>query len=423
MISQTHLIGKPQFYITNFLFFKKLNKQNLKLNCVTITSQNPIELSKIMQISNEKCDVVISGAGPSGLWLADQMKIHNPHLNIVVLEKRGTYTREHSVKLKRSSFRGIPDHPELKEIVGKFKQKKFIKINVIEQELKTLALKLGIDIRIQEVVKPTLLPQQFPHAKFFIGADGAHSIFRKEIFKENLKLKKSLKYLVEVKYDVWGNSNTLHPQTCLKEGVSGKNEEKSSVSFRFFVNEDVYQQLKEARFNNPYKLETHKHLIPPQTLSTINRWIDKRESRLGEKKVENSERITAIPLEVYATKTFLKEGVKSGTTWGLIGDAAMGFPFFRSMNTSLLSGTILARAIANSFSPSRPLLQRKILAYARPIAGSSIEGNIPNDLVSAAVYFQILSTLESLAAQIKSLGISALQPFIQGASNRKLKSL
>lgn len=380
-----------------------------------------------MPISNEKFDVVITGAGPSGLWLANQVKIHNPHLNVVVLEKRGTYTREHSVNLKRSSFNGIPDHPGLKEIVDKFKQKKFVKINLIEQELKTLAAKLDIDVRIQEVVKPMLLSQQFPNAKFFIGADGAHSIVRKEIFKDNLKFKQNLQYLVEVKYDVLGSSETfnskelgsaqLNSRTLVTESVSKKNAEKSTVSFRFFVNEDVYQKMKHARFNNPFKLDTHKHLIPAQVLSTIDGWIDKRKNKFGERRVENSERITAIPLEIYATKTFLKEGVKPGTTWGLIGDAAMGFPFFRSMNTSFLSGTLLARAIANSFSPSQPLLQRLFLPILKWIAGRSIEGNIPDSLVSSAAYFQALSTLEGLAAKVKSLGIKVLQLFIKGSSD------
>lgn len=43
--------------------------------------------------------VVVVGGGPVGLWTASQLKLSTPHLNVVILEKRDTYVREHTLKL------------------------------------------------------------------------------------------------------------------------------------------------------------------------------------------------------------------------------------------------------------------------------------------------------------------------------------
>src|SRR4051794_27571662 len=50
-------------------------------------------------------DVVFVGAGPVGLWTAIQLKILQPKLNILMLEKYEKYQRNHVLRVSPASFK------------------------------------------------------------------------------------------------------------------------------------------------------------------------------------------------------------------------------------------------------------------------------------------------------------------------------
>ena len=378
-------------------------------------------------LQNQDCDVVIVGGGPAGMWVADQLKLRNRNLNVVVLEKRNHYVRTHPVRIHPHSLSGTPYHPRLNEIKKIFTERQSCKINTVEEELKKFAIELGIDVRTQEVKIPSQLPQIFPNAKVFIGADGAHSKVRQEIFNDELSFDQSLQQIIEVRYDVSGTTsklglieNSLSMQktigTLTNENVSSEVNGKSTVTLQFFVGKETYEAMREANFRNPYTFADHQHLIPPQLTTKINAWIAKRRDRLGEQIIENSVRIAAVPLKIYSAKTLVKEGAKPGTTWALIGDAAFGIPFFRSLNTSFLSGTELASAVAASQDAS-PYWSNKVLtSLHRWVAGESIDGNVPPSFAPFAAYTRLLSRVEAFGARVKAFGITFFRGVLSGPS-------
>jgi hypothetical protein len=343
------------------------------------------------------------------------------------MEKRDHYVRTHPVRIHPHSLSGTPYHPRLAEIKRIFTERQSCKINTVEEELKKFAIELGIDVRTQEVKVASELPEIFPNAKVFIGADGAHSTVREKIFRNEFSFDQSLQHIIEVRYDVIGRTSKLgiiedsiSMQTTLgtltNENVSAEVNGKSTVTLQFFVGKETYEAMKQANFKNPYTLADHQHLIPPQLAANINAWITKRREKLGEKVIEKSERIAAVPLKIYSAKTLVKEGAQPGTTWALIGDAAFGIPFFRSLNTSFLSGTELASAVASSQDPSSFLSNKVLTPVQRWVAGESMEGNVPPSFAPFAAYTRLLSRAEAFGARVKAFGISFFRGVLSGPS-------
>lgn len=124
--------------------------------------------------------VVIVGAGPVGLWVAVQLKLHNPFLAVTVLEKHAVYQRNHVLRLKPRSFKGSLMDERLTQIVARWG--KVVKTSTLESDL--LAYALDLDVRIEhcEVTSMTDLESTFQEAEAFIGADGYHSTCRQLFF-------------------------------------------------------------------------------------------------------------------------------------------------------------------------------------------------------------------------------------------------
>lgn len=82
-----------------------------------------------------------------------------------------------------------------------------------------------------------------------------------------------------------------------------------------------------------------------------------------EKIQEGSEKITAINLPVYKSSSFARE--YSNKQWFLVGDAAMGVPYFRALNAGLKCATELAKAVQMHFHPrprpsNEPIFSKKL---------------------------------------------------------------
>lgn len=324
------------------------------------------------QILEQDCDqdVVGVGAGPIGLFTAIQIKLYKPKCKIVLYEKYQEYQRKHAISINKKSFQNSHPDEKFQELIKQISGT--IRTNVLEQELKKFALGLGIEIKYQEVVDVKALVSNHPECRYLIGADGSHSTIHKQIFHGKYQLKYNFRNIMEIKYEVLGSARKLNLCTSLTCGSRhlvhqfiGKNyfdqEIKTTpVVLRFLVTEDEYQEMKEASFKNPWTLEDKR--IPDKVKKSIDSWLLARKEQLEEEIVPNSARLDVVSLPTYASSTFYKKN-KDVTTF-LVGDAACGVPYFRSINNGLLCASFLAKnldepEIYNDFVQSR--VKRELL--------------------------------------------------------------
>ena len=104
-----------------------------------------------MKATNIKENIIIIGGGPVGLWTAILIKANLEQKNVIVLEKRTTYVREHLLKLEKSSFdfKHIEKNNKFYNDINIFQNSipKKIKTNKLEENLTNLAKLVGVEIR------------------------------------------------------------------------------------------------------------------------------------------------------------------------------------------------------------------------------------------------------------------------------------
>jgi 2-polyprenyl-6-methoxyphenol hydroxylase-like FAD-dependent oxidoreductase len=360
--------------------------------------------------------VLVVGAGPVGLWTAVQAKLLNPELPITVLERYDNYLRSHVLSLSSRSFKGIPKDPRLQALVKEFLTTKNVKTNTIEEKLEGLAKELGIDLQKNvEVKDPRSLRAMYPNAKVIVGADGAHSTVRKEIFNNEIDDKGDLKYIVDVKYEVVGQGKRLdfvkgvYPTlkkmgAIAQEYVGREKEGKTAITLRLFIDRKKYEHMQDANFKHPYTF-ANEELIHEEVSKNIHLWMNIK-AQMGEVRVPDSEKITVTRLGIYSSKKVVKE--EEEVTWCLVGDAAFGVPFFRSLNNGLSSGTALAKAIVRSLLPEEGIIDRKFR-----LIGNLFKQAVLGPFVAYSLYVRNLAKAEILWARIKSLALSLLLWFVQ----------
>lgn len=361
-------------------------------------------------------DVLFIGGGPVGLWTAIQTKLHNHSLKVVILEKHQEYQRKHILNISMSSLRGIPNHEGLKELSRVIKASNNIRTSELEDRLKRIAQDVGIEIRAENVDQPERLKEKFPNTKVFVGADGSHSIVRENIFGGELSVEENLQYIAEVKYEVHGQGRKLNTikeayptqkimRSVATEHVGSESNGITPITLRLFINKETYEEMAPASFKNPYHFATHQEVIAKKLKENIMTWLNVKEEVLKEQRVVDSEKITVTRLSIYASKTFVKQD--GNATWCLVGDAAFGVPFFRSLNNGLLSGTKLAKAISKSFAIQHALSS---------IKDSALQGNVSKPFAQYASYVRKLSDYETFIARIKNLFIRFYLWFVKISS-------
>lgn len=295
---------------------------------------------------SQDADVVVVGAGPVGLAVALQIKLSVPSARIVVFEKYSTYLRHHTVYLSPKVFQKSPvrEYVSFREVTESLTP--IMRTSDVESKLLQAVITAGVEIRYEAVTDCTTLAKRFPSAKLFIGADGSHSTVHQKIFKSQYQLKRVMRYVVEVKYEL--ESNQLAHITSADEDLPSatyhlvhETVAETTVALRFFISEQEYDQMKSATFKNPYTLMDEKK-IDPLLWSSISGKLKKREEVFDEKINPNSVRITAVSLPTYASVLFAKKNEIDQSMWALVGDAAFGSPYFRSLNNGLISSCYLA---------------------------------------------------------------------------------
>lgn len=355
--------------------------------------------------------VIFVGAGPVGLMTAIQAKLYDPDLQILMLEKYTEYKRKHPLLLDQGSFKDTHPDFDFQRFVHQLPGN--IRTNELEDALLNYAKKLGIIIEYTPVTNCQEIASLYPDAEIIVGADGSHSVVHEQIFNHEYQIKKTLQYIAEIKYEVNGKTRELNKFTevgptisyadhFVSEFVGKEKEGLTPVSLRIFVDEKIYEKMKGASFKNPYHLTDINQSLDSEIVSlykSIHAWIMAREQLAGEKRIENSERITVTNLPVYASTEFAKE--VNGKTWLLVGDAAFGVPYFRSLNNGILCSSQLAKSIhakINNLSIENELS-----------LSSSIYKKKETPIEHYANYVQQLVKKENFVAELKNVGVNSLQ--------------
>lgn len=351
-------------------------------------------------------DVVFIGAGPVGLWTAIQTKLRDPRLEIHVLEKRAVYRRSHVLNISSSSLQGTP--PQMHAFVEQLRRQRNPRANEIENQLEQLAERVGVVVRKNiAFTNPSDLEQAYPHTQVIVGADGAHSAVRRTVFHDEMRSQEDFNFIIEMKYEVQGQGKRLqllreaYPtfkimKTIAQEHVGKEKDGKTAITLRMLINRESYQQLQGADLQNPYTLNNREFIQQDAIRGNMQLWLNLKAARLGERRIVGSEQITVTRLGVYASKQFVKT-TQSGVTYCLVGDAALGVPFFSNLKIGLRAGTYLSKRIVETVSPQKRILSRSVFS--------------PMQRYSRFVTY--LSKKEILIAKIKQFFLSFLLFFVK----------
>lgn len=317
-----------------------------------------------------KPDIVIVGAGPVGLFTAIEMKLLNPDLQIKILDRNKEYSRHHILRLEEESLQNSKTYQTfdaVKKLHG------FVPTSEIETTFLKIAQDLGMDFETGVKIShcPTLL-NQFPTAHTIIGADGAHSIVRRQLFDDKKIVDTTLQYIVEIKYKAKGKTSLLPTLTYgsalgqvkhfISENVGKEKDGFTPVSLFVFVDEDTYKEIRETpNAKLPDLKPTTKRM--KQLLNTIQPWLSLRKIALQEELLKDSEKINGVALDVYQSECFAKE--INGKRIYVVGDAAAAVPYYRALNAGLIAATETATAIATSPSPDLKALNIRLEKLAR----------------------------------------------------------
>jgi 2-polyprenyl-6-methoxyphenol hydroxylase-like FAD-dependent oxidoreductase len=327
-------------------------------------------------------DVVIVGGGPIGLWTGIQARLLSGK-NVLVLERNETYQRSNiRLRINASSLGGIPPNVDLETLAKKWGDR-IVPIKEMEEDLTVLADKVGVEILKGYRADPEKLPDLFPNAKLFIGADGARSSVRQAIFQDQFRFHSNLQYMAQVQYIVKPKVRDVLPSKIesikdlstsykmqkfaehwITEQIHPQTDGSSRVTLQIFIDEATYSQISDAKFGNPYYFKTHMTKLPASLRELLIRWWGAQKELQGQEILPDDKmnQLTVVALNSYAANEVVTVDAK-GRLWTLVGDAAAGFPFFRAINNGFKLGTKLAQCIAEGFQ--KDSLESYLTSYSR----------------------------------------------------------
>ncbi|MFN7114009.1 MAG: FAD-dependent oxidoreductase [Alphaproteobacteria bacterium] len=340
-------------------------------------------------LAQRPADIVIIGGGPVGLWTAVQIKKRRPDAHVRVYERYSAYQRSHILRLENFSMnvyaKKSGDDAEaqfLREVLGEklansFKAAAgtgtvFIRTNDLEHALKEHARTLGIETVLRRIDSPQQAMDENPACKTFIAADGAHSKMRMALLGEDAVTDYPMQYVVEIKYQAEGRAGTLDflsdqyktnklLSNMVFEYVGREKEGKTPVTLRFFVDADTYGAIPQAGFKDP--LAVNDARLPETLRQDIKTYMNVRAEKAGEVYAAGSAKLSKLTLSVYAAKKFAV--VKEGRGWYIVGDAAMGVPYFRALNAGLIMGSQLAGIVTRKYAA--PAVKAAAFNLVRPL--------------------------------------------------------
>ena len=340
--------------------------------------------------------VVIVGGGPVGLWTGIQIRKRQPSAAVTVYERYQEYQRNHVLRLEYASLlfysksrRDSSEDAFLREVTGKSLVEMtlrpagsvFVRTNDLEQALKHYAQAVGVEVRYERATSPMAVMQEHPACDTFIAADGAHSAMRAALLGEDAVEHIALQYVAEVKYQADGETGQLGSiadqyklnrllTNMAFEYVGRERQGVTPVTIRFFLGKEAYDALPEANFKAPVALDgfidaTRDEGTPGSLAADISTYMSARQTHAGETYRTGSGRLTKLILSLYAANRFAlldpdspAGGEARQRAWYLVGDAAMGVPFFRALNSGIIVSSQLAAILCSGLSTAR-----KVRAY------------------------------------------------------------
>ncbi len=333
-------------------------------------------------------EFVIVGGGPVGWWLAIQLRKRRQDCRVTVYERYDTYQRSHVLQLdhwsmllygrnRKSSGDALQDE-FYREVTGKDlsgvawspTRSLFIRTNDFEVALRRYALALGVHLVTRRVERVEDVEALHPDCRHFIAADGAHSMMRAQLLGPNAVKEHPLQHVVEVKYQVKGPAARLKAlplqlavnrklQHMAFEYVGREREGVCPVTLRFFVSPQVYAAVPEASFKKPLAVDAPG--LPAALRDDISAYMAHRNGEGGELYCQNSGNVTKLVLSLYSARRFSVE--RDGRSWFITGDAAMGVPYFRALNSGMILSSRLAQILCSKTWPVRGRLDRQMFFY------------------------------------------------------------
>lgn len=306
-------------------------------------------------------NIAIVGAGPVGLWSAIQMKKRNPDANITLYEKYTDYKRNHVLKIQHSSLffgasrwnNGV-DEVFFNRVFGMTRRKvrrtplrkSFISTKSIESNLRQWVLNMGCEIVYEEIQSLEDLVERHDEETPVIIADGAHSKLRKEILGDRDTVRSDLQHIIELKSRLKYTPELLKANkvnAAIKSKLNslgfeyiGKPTEGSTpISLRLFVGEELYNEVPDATFKSPI---TDPRLLPAELQDDLSRYAKLHNINVDDLFSEG--KVSKLQLSVYHATQFAKTVGKRHCY--MVGDAAMGVPYFRSLNCGFVLASRLA---------------------------------------------------------------------------------
>ncbi len=315
-------------------------------------------------------DIVIIGAGPVGLWTALQFKKRRPGAHVVVYERHAVYMRSHVLRLDHwslilyaATLKDSTERAFYRDVTGRslagtrarFAKSLYLRTNELEAALKAHAQALGIELRLLRIESADHAQSLHPECRLFVAADGAHSPLRTELFGPDAVERTVLQSVLELKCDeqvdeaasraqaldaleLWSLNRTLS-HTAM-EHVGRAREGRAAVTLRMFLTEEEYARLPAMSFKSPLLLTPG--CLPVDLECDVKAYLAARAAK-GARLVEGSARLTKLQLEMYACRQFAT--MRGEVAWCLVGDAAMGVPYFRALNGGLILGSRLTQII------------------------------------------------------------------------------
>lgn len=339
-------------------------------------------------------DIVIVGGGPVGLWLAIQLKQRLPGVQVRIYERHVAYQRAHVLRLDHWSLllyaATAPGDAEaqrrfVQEVTGKslsglrtrFAGSLYIRTNELESALQRYAHALAIEVRHVRIDSPRHAQDLHPECRLFIAADGAHSSMRRALLGEDALESRTLQHVLELKCEervasaaaaprlasteLWQLNRSLHHTAS--EHVGRVKEGVAPVTLRLFLDAGNYAQLPAMSFKDPHVLGAPgSPALPAAIEHDLQAFLAARRAQ-GAQLVAGSARLSKLELNQYAARRFAV--MHEERAWFLAGDAAMGVPYFRALNSGLMLGSRLAHIIARTDYQQAGSLAHKVAHYER----------------------------------------------------------